>query len=194
VRLRTARTRQRLAPQGKLLQDPGFAGRGDANAPGGSTAVVSAGKRPDPTCRTWLPHLGEDECEDRSASACAAEGGVDKGVGVCAPDTCADVSPNETSSAACRSSPAPSSSVRTAPRSSVRRAVGSTWVRAIATRIRAPTDLRGRRAGARRGPNAAGVTKIGRGRDARAVNRCCRRPRSRQDRCRSGRRWHRRSN
>jgi hypothetical protein len=35
------------------------------------------------------------ECEDLDAAACAAAGGVDKGAGVCAVDTCADVPPAE---------------------------------------------------------------------------------------------------
>ncbi len=50
---------------------------------------------PNPDVMCCLPNTngGELECEDRSASACAAEGGIDKGPGVCALDTCADVAP-----------------------------------------------------------------------------------------------------
>ena len=47
---------------------------------------------PDVMCCLTDPLHGESECEDRTASQCAAEGGVNKGVGVCAVDTCADVS------------------------------------------------------------------------------------------------------
>jgi hypothetical protein len=46
-------------------------------------------------CCVQSPLGGESECEDRTASQCAAEGGVDKGPGVCAIDTCADVIPTE---------------------------------------------------------------------------------------------------
>jgi hypothetical protein len=45
--------------------------------------------------RCCLPNPAGDEieCEDRTASECAEQGGVDKGLGVCEIDTCADVPP-----------------------------------------------------------------------------------------------------
>lgn len=46
---------------------------------------------PDVMCCLTAPLSGEAECEDRTASQCAAEGGVDKGPGVCGVDTCADI-------------------------------------------------------------------------------------------------------
>jgi len=50
---------------------------------------------PNPDVMCCLPNAAKDEieCEDRTASACAAAGGVSKGPGVCSPTTCADVSP-----------------------------------------------------------------------------------------------------
>ena len=50
---------------------------------------------PNPDVMCCLPNAtsGEIECEDRTASLCAAGGGVSKGAGVCAPTTCADVPP-----------------------------------------------------------------------------------------------------
>lgn len=50
---------------------------------------------PNPDVMCCLPSTngGEIECEDRTATACAAAGGVNKGVGICAPATCADVPP-----------------------------------------------------------------------------------------------------
>jgi hypothetical protein len=40
-----------------------------------------------------LPNLAgtEIECDDRTSSECAAQGGVNKGAGVCSVTTCADV-------------------------------------------------------------------------------------------------------
>lgn len=46
---------------------------------------------PNPDVRCCVPSGGESECEDRNAAQCAAAGGVNKGPGVCAPDTCDDV-------------------------------------------------------------------------------------------------------
>jgi hypothetical protein len=42
-----------------------------------------------------LSNLNGDEleCEDRTESQCAAEGGVSKGAGVCAETTCDDIAP-----------------------------------------------------------------------------------------------------
>ena len=48
---------------------------------------------PDVMCCLPNPAGDEVECEDRTASVCAAEGGVNKGPGVCALDSCADVTP-----------------------------------------------------------------------------------------------------
>ena len=71
----------------------------------GGTMVEAASCAPNPCQGTPLPddadvlccrpNLAGDEmeCEDRTTAQCALEGGVSKGAGVCAIDTCADVPP-----------------------------------------------------------------------------------------------------
>jgi hypothetical protein len=75
--------------------DAGGVVKTDSSTCGAGTCADVLPPNPDILCCVQPPLSGEFECEDRTASQCAAEGGVDKGPGVCALDTCADVIPVE---------------------------------------------------------------------------------------------------
>jgi len=63
-----------------------------AATPGGICEIDTCADVPPPNpdvmCCVPKPISGELECEDLTADACSAAGGVSQGIGICAPDTC----------------------------------------------------------------------------------------------------------